>query len=102
MQIAIPTQSAAMLHIDQVRPLAGTGARSSLLSALEARVGESVSLGKVGIGVSRPGILPVGRRGSRAIVSPASSAAWTGMRRHVCVNGERRLPKPPRIETGRL
>ena len=62
-QFATPTQRAAMLHIDQVRPAAGTGARSSLISELEAR-GEAEDAR--GVRDMRPGILPSGARESRA------------------------------------
>ena len=37
MQIAIPTQSAAMLHIDHVRRSAETGARSALKRLLDSK-----------------------------------------------------------------
>jgi hypothetical protein len=53
MQIAIPTQSAAMFRIDQVRRATGTGARSSLLSALNSSINER-GVGTVAGSFDRP------------------------------------------------
>jgi len=70
MQIDIPTQSAAMFHIDHVRRRGGIGARSALISAVDSSTGGSEVVAVTGGRGMWPRILSARVSPSRAILSP--------------------------------